>query len=390
MHCGNRFASNERGNRNRLAGGSVKSRARVVAVFPNGTETLSMSTKVSQANGSTRLRRNGAPSALSEQATARQVSHTATRSRDLLTSPNGSRMKQIMKVGFIGLGHMGTAMAGRLIQAGHEVTVYNRTLSKAQSLIGQGARLAAHVADACKGDVVITMLADDDAVEAVVFGETGVLPSLNERTIHVSMSTTGLALSKKLADAHTTARRRFLAAPVFGRPDVAAQGKLFIVTAGKPDDIEACVSLFSAMGQKTIRIGDLPQTANLVKLSGNFITASVLEAMSEAMALIRKAGIDPHRYFDLLTSTIFTCPAFTNYGGQIANGKPEAGGFAASLGEKDIRLALAAAQTLRVPMPLASVVHDRLQTLIARGGEQVDWSALGLLAANDAGLLKQS
>jgi 3-hydroxyisobutyrate dehydrogenase-like beta-hydroxyacid dehydrogenase len=234
------------------------------------------------------------------------------------------------------------------------------------------------------------MLADDDAVEEVVFGESGVLQSLGERTIHVSMSTTGLALSKKLADAHASARRRFLAAPVFGRPDVAAQGKLFIVAAGKADVIEACMPLFDAMGQKTISISEVPQAANLVKLSGNFITASVMEAMSEAMALIRKAGIDPQRYFELLTSTIFTCPVFTNYGGGIANGKFEAGGFAASLGEKDIRLALAAAQTLRVPMPLASVVHDRLQTLIARGGEQVDWSALGLLAANDAGLFKQT
>jgi 3-hydroxyisobutyrate dehydrogenase-like beta-hydroxyacid dehydrogenase len=295
-----------------------------------------------------------------------------------------------MKVGFIGLGHMGSAMAGRLVQAGHEVTVYNRTASKTQAVTNQGAHLAANVADACKGDVVITMLADDNAAEEVVLGEGGLLCNMGERTIHVSMSTTGIALSQKLAGAHATAGRRFVAAPVFGRPNVAAQGKLFIIAAGEPDFIDACMPLFDAMGQKTIRIGEVPQTANLVKLSGNFITASVIEAMSEAMALIRKAGIDPHRYFELLTSTIFTCPVFTNYGGQIANGKAEAGGFAASLGEKDMRLALAAAETLRVPMPLASLVHDRLQTLIAGGGEQVDWSALGLLAANDAGLFKHT
>jgi 3-hydroxyisobutyrate dehydrogenase-like beta-hydroxyacid dehydrogenase len=295
-----------------------------------------------------------------------------------------------MKVGFIGLGQMGTAMARRLLQAGNEVTVYNRTASKARALIGQGAHLAAHVADACKGDVVITMLAADDAVEEVVFGESGVLQSLGGRTIHVSMSTTGTALSKTLADAHATAGRRFVAAPVFGRPNVAAQGKLFVVAAGKADVIDACMPLFDAMGQKTFRISEMPQAANLVKLSGNFITASVMEAMSEAMALVRKAGIDPNRYFELLTSTIFTCPVFTNYGALIANGKSQPAGFAASLGEKDIRLALVAAETLRVPMPLASVVHDRLQTLIARGGEKVDWSALGQLAANDAGLFKQT
>jgi 3-hydroxyisobutyrate dehydrogenase-like beta-hydroxyacid dehydrogenase len=321
---------------------------------------------------------------------ARQASRSAAQSRHLLPNPNGSRIKQTMKVGFIGLGHMGTAMAGRLVQAGHEVTVYNRTKSKVQALIDEGAHLATRVADASQGDVVITMLADDDAVEAVVFSERGVLQSLGERTIHVSMSTTGLALSKKLADAHVTVGRCFVAAPVFGRPTVAAAGKLFIVAAGEPDVIEVCMPLFDALGQKTISISEAPQAANLVKLSGNFITASVMEALSEAMALIRKAGIDPHRYFELLTSTIFTCPVFTNYGGGLANGKSEAGGFAASLGEKDIRLALAAAQMLRVPMPLASVVHDRLQTLIARGGEQVDWSALGLLAANDAGLFKQN
>jgi 3-hydroxyisobutyrate dehydrogenase-like beta-hydroxyacid dehydrogenase len=294
-----------------------------------------------------------------------------------------------MKVGFIGLGHMGTAMAGRLIHADHEVSVYNRTKSKAQALIDQGAHLAARVADACHGDAVVTMLADDDAVEKVVLGESGVLRSLSERTIHVSMSTTGLALSKKLAAAHATAGRRFVAAPVFGRPNVAAQGKLFVVAAGAIELIDVCKPLFDAMGQKTFRISEVPQAANLVKLSGNFITASVMEALSEAMALVRKGGIDPHRYFELLTSTIFTCPVFTNYGGGLANGKAEAGGIAASLGEKDIRLALAAAETLRVPMPLASLVHDRLQTLIARGGQQVDWSALGLLAANDAGLFKQ-
>jgi len=291
-----------------------------------------------------------------------------------------------MKVGFIGLGHMGTAMAGGLLQAGHEVTVYNRTPSKAQGLIDRGAHLADRVADACQGDAVITMLADDDAVEAVVFGERGLLRNLGKRTIHVSMSTISVAFCERLADVHATAAQRFVAAPVFGRPDVAANGKLFIVAAGKPDVIDACMPLFDAMGQKTFRIGEVPQTANLVKLSGNFLTASVMEALGEAMALIRKAGIDVHQYFELLTSTFFTGPVFTNYGGLIANETYQPAGFAAPLGEKDIRLALAAAERLRVPMPLASLIHDRLQTLIARGGQNLDWSAIGQLAARDAGL----
>jgi 3-hydroxyisobutyrate dehydrogenase-like beta-hydroxyacid dehydrogenase len=291
-----------------------------------------------------------------------------------------------MKIGFIGLGHMGTAMAGSLLQAGHDVTVYNRTPSKAQGLIDRGAHVAARLADACQGDAVITMLADDGAVEGVVLGEPGVLRSLGKRTIHVSMSTISVALCERLADAHATAGHRFIAAPVFGRPDVAAQGKLFIVPAGEPDVIDTCMPLFDAMGQKTIPMGEVPQVANLVKLSGNFLIASVLEALGEAMALIRKAGVDPHRYFELLTSTLFTDPVFTNYGGLIARQEFQPAGFAAPLGEKDIRLTLAAAETLRVPMPLASLVHDRLQTLIARGGEQLDWSAIGQLAANDAGV----
>jgi 3-hydroxyisobutyrate dehydrogenase-like beta-hydroxyacid dehydrogenase len=291
-----------------------------------------------------------------------------------------------MKVGFIGLGHMGTGMVARLLQAGHDVTVYNRTAGKAQVLIVRGAHLAARVADACRGDAVITMLADDGAVEGVVFGEGGVLQSLGQGATHISMSTISVALSERLAAAHASAGQRFVAAPVFGRPDVAAAGKLFIMAAGAPDAVDACMPLFESMGQKTLRIGDEPPAANLVKLSGNFLIASVIEALGEAMALIRKAGIDPHRYYELLTSTLFTGPVFTNYGGLIARQEYQPAGFAAPLGEKDIRLALAAAETVRVPMPLASLVHDRFLTLIARGGEELDWSALGQLAANDAGL----
>ena len=291
-----------------------------------------------------------------------------------------------IKVGFIGLGHMGTGMAGRLLHAGHDVTVYNRTPGKAQVLIGRGARAAASVADACQGDVVVTMLADDRGVEKVVLGEGGVLQSLGKGRIHVSMSTISVALCEKLAAAHADGGQQFVAAPVFGRPEVAAAGKLYVIAAGAPAGVDACMPLFDAMGQKTVHIGTLPHTANLVKLSGNFLIASVLESLAEAMALVRKAGIDPRRYYDLLTSTLFTGPLFTNYGALIAEQRFQPAGFAAPLGEKDIRLTLAAAESLRVPMPLASLVHDRLQTLIARGGEELDWSAIGQLAANDAGL----
>ena len=290
-----------------------------------------------------------------------------------------------MKVGFIGLGHMGAGMAANLLRAGHEVTVYNRTLGKEQALVERGAHAAGRVADACQGEAVVTMLADDRAVEGIVFEDQGVIGSLGPGAIHLSMSTISVALSERLARAHAKAGQRFVAAPVFGRPDVAAAGKLFIVAAGAPDAVAACSPLLEALGQKTFSVGDEPQAANLVKLSGNFLLASVIEGLGEAMALVGKAGVDRHQYLELLTSTLFTAPVYKTYGGLIAEGKFEPAGFAAPLGYKDIRLTLAAADGLRVPMPVASLLRDRFLTLLAQGGEALDWSGIGQLAARDAG-----
>jgi len=291
-----------------------------------------------------------------------------------------------MNVGFIGLGNMGTGMAANLLRAGHHVTVYNRTPGRVRPLVEEGAHPAARVRDTCGGDAVITMLADDAAVESVVFGHEGVIDVLRDGAVHVSMSTISVALSERLATAHANARQRFVAAPVFGRPEAAVARKLFIVAAGAPDVVDACRPLFDAMGQQTFPVGDEPKTANLVKLSGNFLIASVIEALGEALALVGKAGIDGRRYLDLLTSTLFTAPLYKNYGRQIVEQRFEPAGFAAPLGEKDIRLTLAAAEALRVPMPLASLLRDRFLTLLARGGEALDWSAIGQLAAKDAGL----
>lgn len=293
-----------------------------------------------------------------------------------------------MRVGFIGLGRMGAGMAANLLGAGHEVTVYNRTPERARALVAQGAHAAHRVTDACRGDAVITMLADDGAVEGIVLGDDGVIAGMGDGAIHVSMSTISVALSERLAAAHAAAGQRFVAAPVFGRPDAAAAGKLFIVAAGAPHALDACLPLFAAMGQKSFRFGDDARAANLIKLSGNFLIGSVIEALGEALALVGKAGVDPHRYLDLLTSTLFTAPVYGAYGGLIVEKRFEPAGFAAALGAKDIRLALAAADGLRVPMPLASLLHDRFLTLLARGGEALDWSAIGALAANDAGLGK--
>ena len=290
-----------------------------------------------------------------------------------------------MRLGFIGLGHMGTGMAANLLKAGHEVTVYNRTPEKTAPLVALGATAARQLADACRGDAVITMLADDPAVESVVFGDGGILARLPRGSIHISCSTISVELSRRLAEAHARASQRYVAAPVFGRPDAAAAAKLFVVAGGAPDDVEAVRPLLDAVGQRTFVMSTQPEAANLAKLSGNFLTASVIESLGEAMALAGKAGIDLHTYLDLLTSTLFTAPIYRTYGGLIADRRFEPPGFAAPLGHKDIRLALAAAEELRVPMPLASLLRDRFLTLLAHGGETMDWSAIGGLAAQDAG-----
>ena len=290
-----------------------------------------------------------------------------------------------MKVGFIGLGNMGTGMAANLIKSGHAVTVYNRTAAKMQALVAQGASASANAADACRGEAVITMLADDAAVEGIAFGDAGVIGGLGRSAIHISMSTISVALSERLMEAHTKAGQRFVSAPVFGRPDAAAAGRLFIVSAGEPDALKACMPLFEAMGQRTFPMGDRPSAANLIKLSGNFLIASVIEALGEAMALVHRAGIDRRQYLDFLTSTLFNAPVYKTYGGLIADRKFSPAGFAAPLGHKDIRLTLAAAESLRVPMPLASLLHDRLLTLLARGGGELDWSAIAGLSEEDAG-----
>jgi 3-hydroxyisobutyrate dehydrogenase-like beta-hydroxyacid dehydrogenase len=290
-----------------------------------------------------------------------------------------------MKIGFIGLGRMGAGMATNLIKAGHEVAVYNRTPGKAADLVALGAKAPARLADVCQAEAVFTMLANDDALSSVAFGEGGILANLPSKAIHISSSTISVELSEKLAAAHATAGQRFVSAPVFGRPEAAAAAKLFIVAAGEPETVQFCMPLFEAIGQRTFVMSEKAEAANLVKLSGNFLIASVIESLGEAMALVGKGGIDQHAYLDLLTSTLFGAPIYKTYGGLIADRKFEPAGFAAPLGLKDVRLALAAAEDLRVPMPLASLLRDRFLTLLANGGEALDWSAVGRLAAKDAG-----
>ena len=290
-----------------------------------------------------------------------------------------------MKIGFIGLGNMGSAMASNLVKAGHEVTVYNRSRGKVDALAAEGARPAASVADSCHGDAVITMLANDEAVEGIVFGDDGIVSSLAPGATHVSASTISVALSERLTAAHAEAGQQFVAAPVFGRPEAAQAAKLFVVAAGPPAAVEGLSGVFDAVGQRTFVVSEEPKTANLVKLSGNFLIVSVIETLGEAMALVNKAGVDKHQYLDILTSSLFDAPVYKTYGGLIAGEQFEPAGFAASLGQKDVRLVLAAAEDLQVPLPTASLLRDRFLALLARGGAHLDWSAVGALAAWEAG-----
>jgi 3-hydroxyisobutyrate dehydrogenase-like beta-hydroxyacid dehydrogenase len=295
-------------------------------------------------------------------------------------------MGDVLDVGFIGLGQMGAAMARNLVKAGHRVTAYNRTRAKAEALAAEGARVAERIADACQSEILITMLADDAAVEAILFGDAGIGQSLAAGAIHVSMSTISVALSERLARMHREAGQIYVAAPVFGRPEAAAAAKLFIVAAGPAHVIEKCQPLFDAMGQKTLIIGDKPSDANLIKLSGNFLIAATIESLGEAIALIRKSGIDAHRYVEILTGTLFSAPVYETYGAIIANEKYEPAGFKLALGFKDVRLAFAAAESLQVPMPIASLIRDRFISGLARGEGDSDWAALARLAARDSGL----
>jgi 3-hydroxyisobutyrate dehydrogenase-like beta-hydroxyacid dehydrogenase len=292
-----------------------------------------------------------------------------------------------MKVGFVGLGNMGQAMARRLLQAGHEVTVYNRTHGRAEALLADGAVIADSPAAAALGEVVITMVSDDAALEAVVYGAHGFLHSLAPQSIHLSMSTISVELARRLDNDHAAAGQPFVSAPVFGRPDAAASGQLMFVVAGEATALERCEPLFTAMGQRAFPFGETPEHANLVKISGNFLLSAAIESLGEAFALTRKGGIDPQAFLAFLSNSLFASPVYKNYGGMIANQHYQsAAGFKLPLALKDNRLALAAADAEGVPMPVASLVHDELLSAIARGYKDLDMAALGKLSAENAGL----
>jgi len=289
-----------------------------------------------------------------------------------------------MKVAFLGLGAMGIPMAVNLARAGHRLTLWNRSERPLEAFGEARPVRARSIAEAVRdAEAVITMLADDAAVEAVVHG--GLLEALPEGAVHVGMSTVGIDTARRLTEAHRQRRRAYVAAPVFGRPDVAQAAKLWIVSAGPAEDRARVHPLFEAIGRGVSEFGDEPWHANLVKLGNNFLLAAMLEAVGEACALMRKAEVDPKAFVEA-ANAIFQSPVYANYGGAVAEGRAEPALFKATLGLKDLRLALAAADELAVPMPTAGVAHDSLLSAVARGHGNKDWTVLAETSRQRAGL----
>ncbi len=293
-----------------------------------------------------------------------------------------------MKIAFIGLGNMGSAMAQNLIKVGHQLRVYNRTRSRAEEL--KGAHVAATPGEAVADcEIAITMLADDHALDSVFIGPNerqSLLASLPANAIHISMSTISVALSRRMAAAHAERKQHYVSAPVFGRPEAAAAAKLFIVAAGPSAQVQRCQPLFDAMGQKTFVVGEDAPGANLIKLNGNFLITTVIESLAESFALVRKSGLDANQFLEILTSTLFNAPIYKTYGGLIVADKFTPPGFKVPLGLKDNRLLLAAAEEAAVPMPMASLVRDRFLAAVAQGFSELDWASIARISANDAGL----
>ena len=291
-----------------------------------------------------------------------------------------------MKIGFIGLGKMGSAMARNLLRAGHPLTVYNRTRGKAEALSREGARLADSPAKASRdSEAVFTMLSDDAAIAEVVFGENGITSGLENGAAHISASTISVAFARRLEAGHRDRGQVFVSAPVFGRPEAAENKKLIVLAAGPTEAIERCRPLLDAIGRQTFLAGSEPWQANAMKLCGNFMIASMLETFSEAFAALRKARVDHHLFLEMMNE-LFGSPVYRNYGATVADEKFEPAGFALRLGLKDVRQVLELAQDFSTPMPFASVLRDHLLSGMAYGQENLDWSSIARVVAKNAGL----
>lgn len=289
-----------------------------------------------------------------------------------------------MKAGFIGLGSMGRGMAARLVEAGHDIAVWNRSPGPAEALGKQGASVAENAVDVAGQGILLTMLADDAAVLSVLDG--GALAALPHGGIHVNLATVSVALTRRLVEAHRQRGVEYVAAPVFGRPDMAAAGELHILAAGKPEAVERVRPLLEAMSRQVWPLGEDPVRASVVKIAGNFMLASAIESMGEACALTRAHGVGAPDFLEIMTSTLFASPAYQGYGGMIAEERYGAGGFSMDLGFKDVGLALAAGDDARVPLPLAGILRESMLEALAAGRGDMDWAGLALVAAERAHL----
>jgi len=291
-----------------------------------------------------------------------------------------------MKVSFIGLGKMGFPMAANLLAAGHRVTVYNRTKSRADELAARGAIVANTPEDCHDSAVVITMLSDDKAYEELLLSNNKFVDALLPKTIHLCMSTISVALSERLAQVHAAAGQIYVAAPVFGRPEAAASRTLRIVAAGPKNGIDSCSPLFEALARKTFVLGSTAPHAHALKLGSNFLLFAMIESLGEAVAFARKSGLDPNEFVNIITETVFDSGAYRVFGPMIAQARYEPVAFPLSLVLKDVGLMLLAAEHAAVPMPFANVMRDQLSSAIARGYQDLDETALARIAAENAGL----
>ena len=290
-------------------------------------------------------------------------------------------------IGFVGLGNMGAPIARRLIDAGHRLSVYNRTPARAEPLAEAGANVVATPAETVtRGGVVFSMVGDDAALEAVVLGESGLLARLGKGGVHVSMATVAVATGQRMEALHAEAGARYLCSPVFGRPPVAAAGKLWIAQSGDAQAKRRVAPLCAAFSQGTKDFGEAPGAANAVKLAGNLMIASAIETIAESCALAEKSGVDRTAFIELLAGSLFDCPVYRGYGDLVARRQFLPAGFRMVLGLKDVTLALEAAHALGVPMPIASLLRDRLMASVAKGRGELDWAALDQAVSEDAGL----
>jgi 3-hydroxyisobutyrate dehydrogenase-like beta-hydroxyacid dehydrogenase len=289
-------------------------------------------------------------------------------------------------VGFIGLGGMGLAMATNLVKAGYGLCVYNRTAEKARPLLELGARLARSPAEAVSpGGIAVTMVSDDRALEEVTLGANGLLDRLGGG-VHLSMSTIAPQTAQRLADLHRERGSHYVASPVFGKPQVAVEAKLWIASAGNGAAQARVRPLQKAIGQHVFDFGEEPSAANVIKLAGNFMLAAAIEAMAEAFTLAQKHGVPRRQTYEFFTHTLFDCSVYRAYGELIASEHYQPIGAKPSLIRKDLGLVLDTAAKELLPMPLATLVHDRLTATVAKGREDADWAGFAREVSESAGL----